>query len=190
MRKGEIKNPQRANYHAQLTNFVAANENAKSSAVTQLIRIARKNRFDHDDFLCVCQQARRKLGLRETKRERKLPQLLSEGDLKHFFQVIQKCGDLQHEIMLKLLFFTAVQVRGLAHIEVSDIDLDECKIFIDQRKETKTTPIPKTATCLRRGGSDRLPQGESSRLSRTTPNKPAFTSASIRTCFTIKCSRF
>jgi hypothetical protein len=53
--------------------------------VARFVRIARKQRLDYDGFLYVCQQARRKLGLRKPKKERRLPQLLSEGDLKRFF---------------------------------------------------------------------------------------------------------
>jgi integrase len=52
------------------------------------VRIARKQRLDYDGFLYVCQQARRKLGLRKPKKERRLPQLLSEGDLKRFLQLM------------------------------------------------------------------------------------------------------
>jgi integrase/recombinase XerD len=105
--------------------------------VARFVRIARKQRLDYDGFLYVCQQARRKLGLRKPKKERRLPQLLSEGDLKRFFQVIQDCGDVQHEIMLKLLFYTAVRVSELVRIRVTDIDLDGCRIFIDQGKGSK-----------------------------------------------------
>lgn len=76
--------------------------------MARFIRVARKQRLGYDGFLYVCQQVRRKLGLRKPKRERRLPQLLSESDLKRFFQVIQECGNVQHEIMLKLLFYTAV----------------------------------------------------------------------------------
>jgi hypothetical protein len=38
--------------------------------------------------------------------ERRLP-LLPEAALKTFFRVLARCGNLQHEIMLKLLFYTA-----------------------------------------------------------------------------------
>ena len=142
MPKGETKNPKRANYdahrHHQPGPFRISKRNAKSDAVAQLVRIARKNRFDYDDFLYVCQQARRKLGLPKPKRERKLPQLLSEAEIRRFFEAIQRCGDLQHEIMLKLLFFTAVRVSELARIEVRDIDLDASKIFIAEGKEART----------------------------------------------------
>ena len=81
-------------------DFVASNENAKSQTVGQFVRIARKARLDYADFLYVCQQARKKLGLKTPKKERKLPQLLSEAALQRFFRVIQDCGDVQHEIML------------------------------------------------------------------------------------------
>ena len=118
-------------------DFVAPNGKAKSHVVAQIVRIARKERLDYADFLYVCQQARRKLGLRKPKAERKLPQLLPEADLKRFFRVIQECGDLQHEIMLKLLFFTAVRVSELVGIRVEDVDTQQCKIFINQGKGGK-----------------------------------------------------
>jgi integrase/recombinase XerD len=118
-------------------DFVAPSEKAKSHVVGQIVRLARKERLDYADFLYVCQQARRKLGLRKPKKERKLPQLLPEADLRRFFRVIQDCGDLQHEIMLKLLFYTAVRVSELARIRVEDVDTQQCKIFISQGKGSK-----------------------------------------------------
>ena len=54
--------------------------------------------------------------------------------LTRFFQVIEECGDVQHEIMLKLLFYTAIRVSELVRIETTDVDLDHCKIFIDRGK--------------------------------------------------------
>jgi integrase/recombinase XerD len=116
-------------------DFVSANENAKCEIVASLVRMARRERLDYDDFLYVCQQARRKLGLRRPKRGRILPKVLSESDLQRFFQAIQ--GDVEHEIMFKLLFFTAIRVSELVHIRVSDLDLGNCKIFINQGKGSK-----------------------------------------------------
>ena len=104
------------------------------SQFSLLVQIARKDRLSYDDFLYICQQARRKLGLRRPKRERKLPQLLGEADLKRFFQVIHDCGEVGHEIMLKFLFFTAVRVSELVKIKVGDLDLGSCKVFIDRGK--------------------------------------------------------
>lgn len=119
------------------SDFVSPNEKAKSQMVAQIVRLARKERLDYDDFLYVCQQARKKLGLRKPKRERKLLQFLPEAELKKFFRRLQECGDLQHEIMLKLLFFTAVRVSELVGIRVADIDFEQCKIFIAEGKGRK-----------------------------------------------------
>jgi site-specific recombinase XerD len=118
-------------------DFVSANGIAKSAAVGQLVRLARRERLGYDEFLYVCQQARKKLGLRKPRKERKLPKLLSEAELKRFFREIQACGDVQHEIMLKLLFYTAVRVSELVRIRVDDVDVEGCRIFIDQGKGSK-----------------------------------------------------
>jgi integrase/recombinase XerD len=118
-------------------DFVATKEKAKSAVITQIVRLARKERLDYQEFLYVCQQARKKLGLRKPKRERKLPQLLPERELQKFFRVLQTCGEVQHEIMLKLLFLTAVRVSELVRIKVAEIDFDQCKIFIAEGKGSK-----------------------------------------------------
>ena len=74
---------------ANRANFVSPNEKAKSAVVAQLVRIARKARLGYDDFLYISQQARKKLGLRRGRKERRLPQLLADADLKRFFRAIQ-----------------------------------------------------------------------------------------------------
>lgn len=109
----------------------------KIEVVEKIVRLARKERLTYDDFIYVCQQARKKLGLRRPRKEKRLPQILSEAELKKFFQVISECGNLQHEIMLKMLFFTAVRVGELVKIKVSDIDFNQCKIFIEEGKGRK-----------------------------------------------------
>ena len=126
-----------ANTARNRDDFAAPDAKAKSAAVARIVRIARKERFSYAEFVSVCQQARKKLGLRKPRPERKLPHVLSEADLKRFFRVVQECGDLQHEIMLKLLFYTAVRVSELVRIRVSDIDAEACKIFIDHGKGGK-----------------------------------------------------
>jgi integrase/recombinase XerD len=118
-------------------HFVSPSDKAKSVLVEQLSKLARRAHLDYNGFLYVCQQARRKLGLHKPKREQRLPQLLTETELKRFFDVIENCGDVQHEIMLKLLFYTAVRVGELVRIEVGDVDLNRNKIFIERGKGAK-----------------------------------------------------
>lgn len=90
--------------------------------------------ISYDDFVAVCQQVRMRLKLKKPKKERRLPEILSHTELKQFFKTVQGCGDTQHELMLKLLLYTAVRVSELVAIRVRIVDLDGCKIFIDSGK--------------------------------------------------------
>lgn len=119
------------------TSFVPSKQKAKSEAVKKIVRTIRQHRLNYDEFVYVCQQARLKLKMRKPKKERRLPELLSQSELKKFFKAVQKCGDTQHELMLKLLLYTAVRVSELVNIRVDDVDLHGCKIFIDNGKGNK-----------------------------------------------------
>jgi len=118
-------------------SFVPKNQIAKLEVVKKIVRIARQHRLGYDDFVYVCQQVRIKLKLKKQKKEKRLPELLSTTELKKFFKTVQKCGDLQHELMLKLLLYTAVRVSELISMRVSDVNIDACKIFIDNGKGNK-----------------------------------------------------
>ena len=114
-----------------------ATHKAKSTLVVQLVRLARRERLSYDEFSYVCQQARKRLGLTRPSRVRPLPHLLTADELTRFFRAVQHGKNVQHEIMLKLLFFTAVRVGELVRIAVRDVDLGAYKIFIDQGKGGK-----------------------------------------------------
>jgi integrase/recombinase XerD len=114
-----------------------SDQKAKSEVVAQFVRLARRERLGYDDFAYVCQQARKKLNLVKPKREHRLPHLLTAEELTRFFKTVREGGQVQHEIMLQLLMFTAVRVGELVKIEVGDLDLAACKIFVDQGKGSK-----------------------------------------------------
>lgn len=125
------------NQHKKTANFAGRKQNAKLEIVKKIVRLAKQNRLSYEDFVYVCQQVRLKLKLKKAKKEKRLPEILSLVELKKFFKAVQKCGDLQHELMLKLLLYTAVRVSELVSIRVSDVDVDDCKIFIDSGKGSK-----------------------------------------------------
>lgn len=116
-------------------DFAGANANAKLvRAVSNLIRRAR---LDYDGFRRVCAQVRKEIGMRRPLRSRRLPRILSDASLRKFYEVIDREGNLQHQIMLRLMFYTAVRVSELVSIAVDDIDLEACKIFIERGKGDK-----------------------------------------------------
>src|SRR6476619_1251470 len=123
-------------------DFVVMDDFAKSEIdlaeiTKRILAIVRKEHIDYKSFLDICQRVRTKAGLRKPKKQRTLPKLLSEADLKRFFRTIQDCCNVEPEVMLRLLFFTAIRVSELVNIKISDVDLGNCKIFIDQGKGSK-----------------------------------------------------
>ena len=54
-----------------------------------------------------------------------------------FYKAVDQADDVQHALMLRLLFYTAVRVSELCSIEVADVDLENCKIFVNQGKGSK-----------------------------------------------------
>lgn len=103
---------------------VSANEKAKrdstdarSEIIDDLVRACKKARLEYDDLIYIFRRARKKLKVSRPKRGRVLPKVLSEVDLRRFFEGIQSCGNVEHEIMLKLIFFTALRVSELTNSE-------------------------------------------------------------------------
>ena len=115
-----------------MEHFTSANQNTK--LIRDIARLVRRSRLDYEGFRRVCSQVRKEAGLLRPPRSRRLPRILPETSLKRFFEAVQGSGNLQHEIMLKLLFLTAVRVSELTNIRVDDVDLGACKIFIELGK--------------------------------------------------------
>jgi integrase/recombinase XerD len=127
----------------KVDDFVVLDAFAKSNTLDladitkRIVGIVRKEHVDYAGFLDICQRVRKQVGLRKSKPQRKLPQLLSDADLRRFFQAIQDCGNVEHEIMLKFLLVTSLRVSELVGIKVSDVDLGNCKVFIREGKGSK-----------------------------------------------------
>lgn len=103
-------------------------------ATRDLVNVIRRHRLNYDSFRKAAHLARRHLHLRPPRRGRQLPKLLPEATLKSYFETVTHAGNLQHELLLKLLFYTAVRVSELVAIKISDVNLNASKIFIESGK--------------------------------------------------------
>lgn len=103
----------------------------------ELVALIRRHRLTYRAFIKACAVARRHIGMKPDKKGRRLPHLIPADALTRFYETIDRAGDLQHQIMLRLLFFTAVRVSELCAIKVEDVDLAQSKIFIERGKGDK-----------------------------------------------------
>ena len=113
------------------------NGKAKSEIVAQVARIVRKAGLDYEGWRYIAKQVRSQCELRPAKKGRRLPRILTAADFRKFYEVVDRADDVQHALMLRLLFFTGVRVSELCSIQVADVDLENCKIRINSGKGNK-----------------------------------------------------
>ncbi len=109
----------------------------KSRIVAQGARIVRKAGLDYDAWRYVSKKVRQVCDLHPEKKGRRLPRVLNTDEFRRFYQVVDRAEDVQHALMLRLLFFTAVRVSELCNFGISDVDLEVCKIRVNQGKGSK-----------------------------------------------------
>ncbi len=122
------------------SDFVSQNGKAKSRkarTVAQIARIVRREGLDYAAWRYIARQVRTKCDLRPPKKPKRLPQILTADQFHRFYGVVDQAQDVQHGLMLRLLFYTAVRVSELCNIKVSDVDLEACKIRANQGKGSK-----------------------------------------------------
>jgi integrase/recombinase XerD len=119
------------------SSFVSPFIKTKENTIQKIVRIVKQEGWDYKDLRYAYRRIREQLDLRPPKKTKKLPRVLSEEDFKRFYRLIEKVDNFQHELMLKLLFFTGVRNQELVNIRVGDVYLNEDKIFIEKGKGGK-----------------------------------------------------
>jgi integrase/recombinase XerD len=119
------------------TNGTTQNESAKSAVIARISRIVRKAGLDYEGWRYVSKMVRKECSLTSKRKPKRLPKVLNSEDFRRFYEVVDRADDVQHSLMLRLLFYTGVRVSELCGIEVAHVDLEQCKIFIQQGKGSK-----------------------------------------------------
>ena len=124
------------------TSPSCASQNAKTklkknTLVAQIARLVRREGLDYEGWRYVSRQVRKACQLRPAKKGRKLPRILNADEFRRFYQIVDQAEDVQHSLMLRLLFYTAVRVSELCSIEVADVDIENCKIRVNEGKGSK-----------------------------------------------------
>lgn len=122
------------------TNDMTQNAKAKSRKarlVARIARLVRQEGLDYDGWRYVSKRVRKVCDLRPERKGRRLPRVLTAEEFRRFYAVVDRAEDVQHALMLRLLFYTGVRVSELCGMLVTDVDLEACKIRINQGKGSK-----------------------------------------------------
>ena len=109
----------------------------KRQIVGRIALLVRKSGLTYDDWRYVSRRVRQVCELRPARRPKRLPRVLTAEEFRRFYAVVDRAEDVQHALMLRLLFYTAVRVSELCKIRVEDVDLENFKIRVEQGKGSK-----------------------------------------------------
>jgi integrase len=115
----------------------ASAKSPKARLVARIARLVRQAGLDYNGWRYVAKRIRKVCELRPEKKGRKLPRILTTEEFRRFYAVVDRAEDVQHALMLRLLFYTGVRVSELCGMTVADVDLEACKIRINQGKGSK-----------------------------------------------------
>jgi integrase/recombinase XerD len=118
-------------------SFETQDDKAKSVVIAQISRLIRRNGLDYPGWRYVCKRVREACDLKPAKNGRRLPRVLTGDEFRKFYSVVDRADNVQHALMLRLLFYTGVRVSELCGIMVADVDLENCKIRINGGKGDK-----------------------------------------------------
>jgi integrase/recombinase XerD len=118
-------------------NFESQTDKAKSEVIAQVARLVRKAGLDYEGWRYVAKRVRQTCDLKPARKGKKLPRVLTADAFEKFYAAVDRADDVQHALMLRLLFFTGVRVSELCNMLVAEVDLEACKIRINQGKGSK-----------------------------------------------------
>lgn len=104
----------------------------------KIVKLLRKQHPDPSYVKKIFQYVRETLNLKGGQpRVKHLPKLLTNDELKRFYEAVRQGFNRVHVIMLKLLLFTGIRNAELSNIKLTDITLGQMKIRITKGKRVQ-----------------------------------------------------
>jgi integrase/recombinase XerD len=109
----------------------------KAILVRRIARLVRRHGLSYDQWRYVSRRVRQRCDLKPAKQAKTLPRVLTAEEFRRFYRVVDQADNVQHALMLRLLFYTGVRVSELCNLRVEDVDLENCKIRVNLGKGSK-----------------------------------------------------
>ena len=110
-------------------------------------QVARKLKglsLTYDQWRAFNKEVRKRLDI-ERQPKRKLPKVMTEEQLQRLIDAVDRTGNVQHALMIRLLFFTGCRVAEMVNMQIEDIDLATGRIRVmGKGKKERTVLVPRS----------------------------------------------
>jgi integrase/recombinase XerD len=90
----------------------------------------------------VFRHLREELGVEVQRTPKRLPYVPTEQEIRSFYDAVWTARRATDVVMIKTLLYTGVRVSELVRLRTADVDLDGCRIRINQGKGAKDRYVP------------------------------------------------
>lgn len=108
----------------------------------ELAKYLRGERPDYAYLKNLFYYLRRELEVEVSRPSKKLPYVPSEQEIQRYYEVVWQSHRLGDALIIKTLIYTGVRVSELVKIRLTDLDLEQCRIRINQGKGGKDRVVP------------------------------------------------
>lgn len=108
----------------------------------EVAKLLRAEQPDYPYLKSVFRALREELEIAIPRKEVRLPEIPTEGEMRHFYQAIWNCRNFADMVLIKILFYTGVRVSELIAIHLDEVDVEHCQIRITQGKGSKDRQVP------------------------------------------------
>jgi integrase/recombinase XerD len=108
----------------------------------ELAKHLRGERPDYAYLKQVFRHLRDELDIEIDRTPKKLPHVPTEQEIRAFYEAVWNARRATDVVMIKTLLYTGVRVSELVRIRTADVDLDACRIRINQGKGAKDRYVP------------------------------------------------
>jgi len=120
-----------------MTERTTAQKKAK-----ELSKFLREENPDYDYLKNVFKFLRKELEIEVVSKNKKLPYVPTEDELKKFYDIIWASDKHQDVIILKTFLYTGIRVSELINVKLTDVDFRNCQIRITEGKGNKDRMVP------------------------------------------------
>jgi integrase/recombinase XerD len=108
----------------------------------QLARHLRAERPDYAYLKDVFRHLRAELGIDVQRTPKKLPYVPTEDELRRWYETVWQTRRGPDIVLIKTLLYTGARVSELVAMRLDDVDLDTCRIRIENGKGGKDRVVP------------------------------------------------
>jgi len=120
----------------------SAETHAAQRKARELAKHFRHERPDYAYLKQVFRHLREELGVEVQRTPKKLPYVPTEQEIRSFYDAVWTARRVTDVVMTKTLLYTGARVSELVRIRTADVDLDGCRIRINQGKGAKDRYVP------------------------------------------------